>query len=101
MNVVSLPQESTYGKLRCCAYTPIDYAKFDDDGHIIPYDVEQGFDCKYAAQTIYEGLLSYQNETNKYEIKSPIVEDINMNPESITDNLLELAKQCILTRSGE
>lgn len=96
-NVTSLPQESHHGKCRCCEYIPIDYAKFDDKKEVIPFDVETGFECPFAAQAIYEGIVTV--EKDRYEIKAPTIPDVETNNSAnVTNNLLELAKECLLNK---
>lgn len=95
-DVVSLPHEDHYGKMRCCAYLPIDFCKFDNNGDVIPYDAKDGFDCDYVPKVIYEGIMGTENSvTYKFEIPEipGIIKD------RITDNLLEIAKTCIVDRN--
>lgn len=94
-NVVAVPKNSEYGKLRCCEYIPIDYAKYSN-GHIIPYDVEQGFECPYAAQAIYEGIVHI--EKNKYTIDIPNIPGIE-DRASTAEALLNLAHECLAKRN--
>lgn len=96
VDIVALPKDSTYGKMRVCKYIPIDYAQYDEEGHIIPYDVKMGFECKYAAQAIYEDIVSI--EKDKYTIEAPVVKGISNYEEIISENLLNLAKECINKR---
>ena len=95
-DVVSLPHKDYYGKMRCCAYLPIDFCKFDSNGDVIPYDAKDGFDCEYVPKVIYEGIMGTESSvTYKFEI--PDVPGITK--DRITDNLLEIAKNCIIDRN--
>lgn len=84
-----------YGKLRTCAYLPIEKAKFNEDGSVVPFEVHDGFDCGYVTQVIYEGLMGTK-EDSPYEIVIPDVPGINR--KVISDHLLEIAKKCVTDR---
>lgn len=84
-----------YGKLRTCAYLPIDHAEFGEDGHIIPFKVKDGFDCGYVTKVIYEGLMGTEKDST-YKIEIPEMPGINK--ESISDKLLDIAMKCITDR---
>lgn len=95
-SVTAVPKYSDYGKLRTCAYLPIKKAEFGSDGHIIPLDVEDGFDCSYVTKVIYEGLMG-SSEDSSYKIVIPEVPEIDR--VSVTDKLLQIAKDCITNRN--
>ena len=76
-----------YGKLRTCAYLPIEVIKY----------VEDGFDCSYVTKVIYEGITG--TEDSPYKIIIPKVEGINK--ESIQDKLLDIAMKCVVDRVVE
>jgi hypothetical protein len=94
-DVVAVPYISNYGKLRTCAYLPIDKAKFGEDGHIIPFEANDGFDCGYVTKVIYEGIMGTE-EDSSYSIKIPEIPGINK--DTITDKLLDIAMKCITDR---
>lgn len=94
-DVVAVPFNSSYGKLRTCAYLPIDIIKYGSDDKPIPYPAEDGFDCSYVTQVIYEGLMGTE-EDSTYKIVIPDIPGMSRN--TITDNLLDLAKDCIINR---
>lgn len=93
-DVRAVPHNSEYGKLRCRAYLPIEKINYNKDGHVIPLDVEDGFDCSYVTKVIYEGITGTEN--SPYEIKIPEVNGINK--ESIQDRLLDIAMKCVVDR---
>lgn len=93
--VVAVPHDDDYGKLRTCAYLPIDKAEFDSNGDVIPYNAEDGFECEYVPKVIYEGLMGTEQDTN-YRINIPDIPGVNRN--SITDKLLDIARECIVNR---
>lgn len=93
--VVAVPHEDYYGKLRTCAYLPIDKAHFDDNGDVIPYDAKDGFECAYVPKVIYEGLMGTEEDTN-YRIEIPDIPGLNK--ESIADKLLDIAREAITNK---
>ena len=84
-----------YGKLRTCAYLPIEKAEFDDYGDVVPFKAHDGFDCGYITKVIYEGLMGTE-EDSSYRIEIPEVPGINK--ENISDKLLDIAMKCITDR---
>lgn len=94
-DVVAVPYIDDYGKLRTCAYLPIEKAKFNEDGDVIPFEVSDGFDCGYVTKVIYEGIMGTESDS-PYKIKIPEIP--NINKETITDKLLDIAMKCITER---
>ena len=93
-DVVAVPHIDNYGKLRTCAYLPIEVIKYNEHDDVIPLDVEDGFDCSYVTKVIYEGITGTEN--SPYEIKIPEVKGIDK--ESIQDKLLDIAMKCVVDR---
>lgn len=93
--VVAVPKRSDYGKLRTCAYLPIDKIVYNTEGKIIPHPKETGFECDLVPQVIYEGIMGTEKDSYKFEI--PEIPGINK--DRITDNLLEIAKNVIVERN--
>ena len=93
-DVVATPHIDNYGKLRTCAYLPIEVIKYNEHDDVIPLDVEDGFDCSYVTKVIYEGVSG--TEESPYEIVIPEVEGISK--ESIQDKLLDIAMKCVVDR---
>lgn len=94
-DVVAVPKLDYYGKLRTCAYLPIEKAQFDYNGDVIAFEAHDGFDCGYVTQVIYEGLMGTETDS-PYKIVIPEVPGINK--EVISDKLLDIAKKCITDR---
>ena len=94
-DVVAVPPYDDYGKLRTCAYLPMDIIHYDETSNVIPLDVEDGFDCRYVTKVIYEGTMGTK-EDSTYKINIPEIPGITV--ESIQDKLLEIAKECIVCR---
>lgn len=95
VDVTAVPHLDNYGKLRTCAYLPIEKAKFGEDNHVIPFKVDDGFDCGYVTKVIYEGLMGTEQDS-PYKIEIPDVPGINK--ENISDKLLDIAMKCITDR---
>lgn len=95
--VVAVPHQDHYGKMRTCAYLPIAKAEFDSHGDVIPYDKKDGFECMYVPKVIYEGLMGTEQDTN-YKIEIPDIPGLNK--ESIADKLLDIAREAIINREG-
>nr|DAG89180.1 MAG TPA: hypothetical protein [Crassvirales sp.] len=94
-DVVAVPPYDDYGKLRTCAYLPMDIIHYDETSNVIPLDVEDGFDCSYVTKVIYEGTMGTK-EDSTYKINIPEIPGTTV--ESIQDKLLEIAKECIVCR---
>lgn len=94
-DVVAVPPYDDYGKLRTCAYLPMDIIHYDKTSNVIPLDVEDGFDCSYVTKVIYEGTMGTK-EDSTYKINIPEIPGTTV--ESIQDKLLEIAKECIVCR---
>lgn len=94
-DVVAVPPYDNYGKLRTCAYLPMEIIHYDENNDVIPLDVEDGFDCSYVTKVIYEGTMGTE-EDSTYRIKIPDLPGTTT--ESIQDKLLEIAKDCIVNR---
>ncbi len=94
-DVVAVPPYDDYGKLRTCAYLPMDIIHYDETSNVIPLDVEDGFDCSYVTKVIYEGTMGTK-EDSTYKIKIPEIPGTTV--ESIQDKLLEIAKECIVCK---
>lgn len=94
-DVVAVPPYDNYGKLRTCAYLPMDIIHYDETSNVIPLDIEDGFDCSYVTKVIYEGTMGTK-EDSTYKINIP--EILGITVESIQDKLLEIAKECIVCR---
>ena len=94
MDVCAVPWKSAeYGKLRTCAYLPIGVVKYDDNGYIIPYTDQDGFDSKYVKQILYDGVMNPE-EHPEYSIQID-VKNTGQTYKSVSDKLLEVARKFI------
>ena len=94
-DVVAVPPYDNYGKLRTCAYLPMDIIHYDETSNVIPLNVEDGFDCSYVTKVIYEGTMGTK-EDSTYKINIPKINGTTV--ESIQNKNLEIAKECIVCR---
>ena len=94
--VVAVPHIDNYGKLRTCAYLPIEVINYDENEDVIPLDVEDGFDCSYVTKVIYEGITGTEKSPYTYKINIPNIAGINR--ESIQDSLLDIAMKCVVDK---
>lgn len=94
-DVVAVPPLDSYGKLRTCAYLPMEVIHYDENDDVIPLDVEDGFDCSYVTKVIYEGTMGTE-EDSTYKINIPEIPGTTV--ESIQDKLLDIARECIVNR---
>ena len=95
-DVVAVPHIDDYGKLRTCAYLPIEVINYDENEDVIPLDVEDGFDCSYVTKVIYEGITGTEKSPYTYKINIPNIAGINR--ESIQDSLLDIAMKCVVDK---
>lgn len=91
-DVVAVPKEDSYGKLRTCAYLPMEVIHYDENDDIIPLNIEDGFDCSYITKVIYEGIMGTEKDST-YKIEIPTLEN-----DSIQDKLLQIAQDCIVNK---
>lgn len=98
MDVVAVPwANAEYGKIRTCAYMPIGTAQYNDDGYIIPYTDQDGFDSKYVKQILYDGVMNPEDNP-EYSIQIN-VQTTGQTYKSVSDKLLEVARKFIKEQS--
>lgn len=95
-DVVCVPRDSTYGKLRTCAYLPIALTEYDKDGNVIPYTTEDGFDSHWVKTVLYDGIVASE-ASPEYHIVIPDTPEIKK-PE-ITMAVLDIARKFINERN--
>ena len=94
VDVVAVPwAHAEYGKLRTCAYMPIAQAEYNEEGHIIPFRTDSGFEEPFVPTILYDGVMSTESSA-AYTI--PIPEEMNegiSSKKSVSDRLLAIARQ--------
>ena len=95
MDVVAVPwANASYGKIRTCAYLPISTAEYNDNGYIIPYTDQDGFDSKYVKTILYDGVMNPE-EHAEYSIQIQPNKEEGQTYKSVSDKLLEVARKFI------
>ena len=89
----NLWHNAEYGKIRTCAYLPIGTAQYNDNGYIIPYTDQDGFDSKYVKQILYDGVMNPEDNP-EYSVQID-VRTTGQTYKSVSDKLLEVARKFI------
>ena len=83
-------RDADYGKLRTCAYLPVARVEYDADKHVIPYNVDDGFESRWVKTILYDGIMSKEvNPT--YHIEIPEIPELNK--PLVTQQVLEIARK--------
>ena len=82
-NIVAVPPEDSYGKLRTCEYFPVCLVDFDKNGNIIEPEYSLYNDIEYLKALKYEGTINNE-DLNPYTL----VETKNLSREDIYDTIL-------------
>lgn len=91
VDVVAVPwARAEYGKLRTCAYLPIDIAEYDNFGNIVPFNIDSGMEEPFVTTILYDGIMAEEKEA-KYHIPVSQAE----NPKSVSEKILNIARQFI------
>lgn len=90
--VCAVPYDAGYGKLRTCEYLPIALVEYDDNGKVIPYNVDNGFDSKWVKEVLYSGNTGTE-ECPTYVLEVPDVPEINKS--RISSAVYNIAKEYI------
>lgn len=89
-DVVAVPRDADYGKLRTCAYLPVARVEYDETGHVIPLNVDDGFDSMWVKTVLYDGIKSTESSPT-YHITIPEIPELNKSV--ITEQVLEIARK--------
>jgi hypothetical protein len=89
---VAVPPIDDYGKLRTCEYLPIALCEFDETGHVIPYNADDGFESSFVKTILYDGAKSTE-EMPAYVMNAPEIPEINKS--AITDRIYQMAQKYI------
>jgi hypothetical protein len=69
-DVVAVPPQDSYGKMRVCAYVPVAVVGFDDEGSIVDEALPDGFEDDFINDISYTGEVSTR-EVQAYKIVPP------------------------------
>lgn len=88
-DVCSVPKEDYYGKMRACAYYPIQIIKFDRNGDVIDNDAQDGFEADFIDKISYDGIINNVDNDN-YVLC--IANNFHQNKEEIYKKLKNIAQ---------
>lgn len=95
VDVVAVPwANAEYGKLRTCAYLPIDEAQYNEEGHIIPFRTDSGFEEPFVPTILYDGITATE-DTATYSIPRP---NNTTEAKTVSDKVLAIARQFMKDR---
>ena len=77
-DVVAVPPQDSYGKMRVCAYYPVAVVNFDDAGQIVDEKIQDGFVDNFIDMISYVGEVSNE-ESTKYSITMPAILELSRN----------------------
>lgn len=75
-DVVAVPPQDNYGKMRVCAYYPIQVIHRDANGNIIDEKIDDGFEDDFISQIAYEGEVNNEDKT-PYVITIPDIPEVS------------------------
>ena len=88
-NVVAIPHDDYYGKMRCCEYLPIAIAQYDEDGNVVE-DVDVAgleFEDRYLVD--YSGKVNNEDFDN-YTLN--FVRTVGIDRDAIARKIFSMAK---------
>lgn len=88
-DVVAVPPSDSYGKMRVCAYYPVQLIERDKEGNIINQEINDGFEDDFIDKILVSGGINNE-DISKYTILIPNIPEINK--ENIYDRLSEISK---------
>lgn len=88
-NIVAIPHEDSYGKLRCCEYLPIAIAQYDEEGNVIEDIDEAGLDFAEQYLVDYSGKVNNEDFDN-YTLN--FVRNVGIDRAGIARRIFEMAK---------
>lgn len=90
VDVVAVPwAHAEYGKLRTCAYMPIAQAEYNEEGHIIPFRTDSGFEEPFVPTILYDGVMATE-DVAAYKIPMP---SDPLQAKTVSDRILAIAKE--------
>lgn len=93
-DVVAVPPEDSYGKMRVCAYYPVALVERDKEGNIINDNIPDGFEDDFIDKISYQGEVNNE-EIGSYKLNIPMIPELNKDR---VYNNIETIKQEIANR---
>lgn len=87
-DVVAVPPDDNYGKMRCCAYYPVQLIERDEDGEIIDQIIDDGFEDDFMHHIAYSGDINNTDIVN-YTVDIPEIPEISK--KKILNRLVEIS----------
>ena len=87
-DVVAVPPDDNYGKMRCCAYYPVQLIERDEDGEIIDQVIDDGFEDDFMHHIAYNGDIN-NTDIVKYTVDIPEIPEISK--KKILNRLVEIS----------
>ena len=87
-DVVAVPPEDNYGKMRVCAYYPIQLIQRDENGYIIDEKIDDGFEDDFMHHIAYSGDINNTDIVN-YTVDIPEIPEISK--KKILNRLVEIS----------
>ena len=87
-DVVAVPPDDNYGKMRCCAYYPVQLIERDEDGEIIDQVIDDGFEDDFMHHIAYSGDINNTDIVN-YTVDIPEIPEISK--KKILNRLVEIS----------
>lgn len=89
------PHADNYGKMRTCAYYPIQVIKFDSKGDVADDIVPDGFEVDFLNKICYEGTINNEDNDN-YKLYIPNITEKDKS--KVYKNLQKIALNCMSNR---
>lgn len=87
-DIVAVPPIDDYGKMRTCAYYPVDIIKYDEDGEIVEEGISTGMEYDFIHKICYSGKVNNKDNDN-YTLEIPNISELEQS--KIDKNLLAIA----------
>ena len=87
-DVVAVPPDDNYGKMRCCTYYPVQLIERDEDGEIIDQVIDDGFEDDFMHHIAYSGDVNNTDIIN-YTVDIPEIPEISK--KKILNRLVEIS----------
>ena len=75
--------------MRTAAYYPVSIVEWDENGNIIDFGIEDGFEDDFIDKICYSGLKN-NDDSNPYQVIIPDIPEIDKS--MINNRLLEIAR---------
>lgn len=88
-DVVAVPPQDNYGKMRTAAYYPVGVVEWDDNGTIIDEGIDDGFEDDFMNKICYNGERN-KDDLYPYKVTVPSIPELDKS--KINNRLIQIAK---------